>query len=137
MTLDERGDGSEVHLEPVFGHDGTERLLIGWAGVGGGEKGRDLGEVPLEPHGRDYLKRPSRRLARVPEGLRLAPWLEVQVAGSGDAYLAPDLTFEHVGVFVRTLEGVQRRGEDAGPDRVLDEREGSPALGTPYHETHA
>ena len=136
MTLDERGDGSEVHLEPVFGHDGTERLLIGWARVGGGEKGRDLGEVPLEPHGRDYLKRPRRRLARVPEGLRHAPRLEGQVAGAGNKDLVPDLdadlTFEHVGVFVLTLVGVQRRGEDAGPDRVLDESEGSPALGTPY-----
>src|SRR5215207_8485972 len=51
--------------------------------------------------------------------------------------LDADLTFEHLGVFVLTLMGVQRRGEDARPDRVLDEREGSPALGTPYHETHA
>jgi len=74
VTLGERGDGPEVHLEPVFGHDGTERLLIGWAGVG--EQGRDLGEVPLEPRVRDYLKRPRQRLARIPEGLRHAPWLE-------------------------------------------------------------
>ncbi len=104
---------------------------------GWGEKGRDLGEVPLEPHGRDYLKRPRRRLARVPEGLRHAPWLEDQVAGSGDADLAPDLTFEHVGVFVRTLVGVQRRGEDAGPDRVLDEREGTLGLLSSDHEPYA
>src|SRR5829696_8456554 len=48
-------------------------------GPGWGEQGRDLGKVPLEPRGRDYLKRPRQRLARLPEGLRHAPWLEDQV----------------------------------------------------------
>jgi hypothetical protein len=44
--------------------------------------------------------------------VRYAPWLEDQVAGSGDADLVSDLdadlAFEHVGVFVLTLVGVQR-----------------------------
>ena len=90
---------------------------------------------------RDYLQRSRRRFDRVPEGVRHTPWLEDQVAGPGDAELVPDLdadlVLQHVGIFVLALVSVQRRGEDARPNRVLDEREGSPALGTPYHEPHA
>jgi hypothetical protein len=56
--------------------------------------------------------------------VRHFPWFEDQVAGTGDEDLVsdldPDLAFEDVGVLVLAFVRVQRRGEDARPDRVLD-----------------
>src|SRR5215217_3851704 len=79
-------------------------MLVGRAGMIGGEERRYLRKVPLEAGGGDDLQRPRRRVARVPEGVRHFPWFEDQVAGTGDEDLVsdldPDLAFEDVGVLV-------------------------------------
>ena len=118
------------------------RALEYRVGRGGwGEERCDLREVPLEARGGDDLQRPRWRVARVPEGMRHASWLEDEISWPDDAHLVPDLdadlAFEDVGVLVLAFVGVQRRGEDARPDRVLHEREAASAVISPDHEPHA
>jgi hypothetical protein len=55
--------------------------------------------------------------------VRRASRLEDEISWPDDAHLVPDLdadlAFEDVGVLVLAYVGVQRRGEDSRPDRVL------------------
>ncbi len=140
MALYEQGYGAHIHLEPVFLHDGAERLFVGRAFLGGREKGFDLREVPLEACGGDDLERPRRRITRVPEGVWHVAGLENQVSGPRDAGLVPDLytnlALEHVGVLVLVLVGVHRCSEDARLHRMLDKRKGLPGLLPVDHEPH-
>jgi len=103
-----------------------------------GEERCDLREVPLEVRRGDDLQRPRWRVARGPEGIRHPSRLEDEISWPDDAHLVPDLdadlAFEDVGVLVLAYVGVQRRGEDSRPDRVLYERKGAPALSTLEHE---
>jgi len=86
-----------------------------------------VAEVLLEPGRADDLQQPSRLVAGVPEGVRRSARLGHELARARLAHLVAhleaDAALEHAAVFVLAFVGVQRRGEDAWVDRMLDERE--------------
>ncbi|MFL6033429.1 MAG: hypothetical protein ACJ73Y_11730 [Rubrobacteraceae bacterium] len=51
MAFQEEWYGSEVHVQPVFGHDDAERLLVGGPGWLGGRSGAISAKYRSKPAG--------------------------------------------------------------------------------------
>jgi hypothetical protein len=89
VALGEHGDGSEVHFEPVAGHNGNERFYVGRAPS---LAGRSSGALSLKYC--STLAGETISSARVLESEQHVARLEDEIARPGDANLVPELDAE-------------------------------------------
>jgi hypothetical protein len=134
VSSDKSRHTGEVHLEPVLGVQGDDRVDVVRVRF---QDLRELLEEVLETRRRDDLQEPCRLIGRVPEGVPDVARLVDEVAGScmDDlvTQLEPPGPFEHERVLVLARVQVHRRGEAPRDDRVFDERK--PILGDlPIHD---